>query len=185
MYKAWRNFYELFQDVNEFSLLILNLLEKTILKYCLWERRVISFSVSEGFWVDCYCVGIQKAQKVKLDHFSIQNWIWSPHSKIGSDFYAIITWLWKFSQLQTPFAAQCSLAMHDMTGNKTAVKGISIIRKKDFMMYKWACLEGKARIWYCTTDLQHSIQTDPTSQKPVALKDSVFILQLSVNCFFY
>ena len=78
MYKAWRNFYELFQDVNEFSLLILNLLEKTILKYCLWERRVISFSVSEGFWVDCYCVGIQKAQKVKLDHFSIQNWILVP-----------------------------------------------------------------------------------------------------------
>ena len=49
MYKAWRNFYEFslltIQDVNEFSLLILNLLRQDTVVVDLkdlWERRVIS-----------------------------------------------------------------------------------------------------------------------------------------------
>ena len=81
MYKAWRNFYELFQDVNEFSLLILNLLEKTIPKYCLWERRVISFSVSEGFLSRLLLRGYPKGTKSETGPFFHSELNFSPIQK--------------------------------------------------------------------------------------------------------
>ena len=72
MYKAWRNFYEFslltIQDVNEFSLLILNLLRQDTVVVDLkdlWERRVISSLFLRLFFeliATIVCVGIKNTK---------------------------------------------------------------------------------------------------------------------------